>query len=140
VLQILAVGVFLNAMAYLPSAFVQAVGRPDLTAKLHLLELPFYMPLLWFAAIRFGPSGVAGAWCLRVVVDLVLLCLAARSVAPVRVHWGPWCLCVAVAAAALLSAMLPPVAGWPACLLQIAVYFLICFVVVREGRFASGPT
>ena len=65
VLQIVAIGVLCNGLAYVPAAFVQASGRPDSAAKLHLLELPVYILLLWFLAGRFGLPGVAAAWSIR---------------------------------------------------------------------------
>ena len=43
VLQWLAAGVFINSLAQVAFAMIQGAGRPDLTAKLHLLELPFYL-------------------------------------------------------------------------------------------------
>src|SRR5258706_3691946 len=46
VLQWLALGVLANSLALIPFTFVQGVGRPDLTAKLHLLELPVYLGIL----------------------------------------------------------------------------------------------
>lgn len=75
VLQILAVGVVLNGVAHLPFAFVQAAGRADLTAKLHMAELPVYLLTLTYLAQHFGIEGVAAAWVLRVAVDLVALLL-----------------------------------------------------------------
>ena len=48
VLQWLAVGVFINSVAQVPFALVQGVGKPDLTAKLHLIELPAYLATLWW--------------------------------------------------------------------------------------------
>ncbi len=40
VLQWLAVGVFINSLAFVPFSLLQGVGRPDITATLHLIELP----------------------------------------------------------------------------------------------------
>jgi O-antigen/teichoic acid export membrane protein len=73
VLQILAVGVLINSLAYVPFTVLQGLGRPDLTAKLHLLELPFYAGLLWFLLRRIGLPGAALAWTLRVLFDAFLL-------------------------------------------------------------------
>ncbi|NOY71291.1 MAG: oligosaccharide flippase family protein, partial [Gammaproteobacteria bacterium] len=73
VLQILAVGVFLNAHANVPFGLVQSAGRPDLTAKLHVAELPFYLLILWWLLNDYGIVGVAIAWLLRVVVDTLVL-------------------------------------------------------------------
>ncbi|NOY58371.1 MAG: hypothetical protein GXO75_05495, partial [Calditrichaeota bacterium] len=54
-------------------AMVQAVGRPDLTAKLHLIEAPFYLLVLWLLVGKFGIQGAAIAWSLRVFVDTIAL-------------------------------------------------------------------
>lgn len=75
VLQILALGVLLNSLAYIPSALLSGAGRPDIPAKIHLLELPFYAALTWAFVRRWGIEGAAGAWALRVVVDACLLFL-----------------------------------------------------------------
>ena len=73
VLQILAVGVLINSMAFIPFSLLQGVGRPDVTAKFHLLELPIYLGLLWFLVGRLGIEGAALAWTLRVCVDALLM-------------------------------------------------------------------
>lgn len=73
VLQWLAVGVLINGPAQVPFALVQGAGRPDLTARLHLLELPVYLVLLWWLTQTWGIEGAAIAWVLRVAVDTVLL-------------------------------------------------------------------
>jgi O-antigen/teichoic acid export membrane protein len=75
VLQCLAIGVFINGLAQLFATLVQGIGRPDLSAKLHLLELPIYLPVLWWAIRSYGVAGAALAWSGRVVVDGVVLFL-----------------------------------------------------------------
>ncbi|MBT7329492.1 MAG: oligosaccharide flippase family protein [Oceanospirillaceae bacterium] len=47
VLQLLTVGVFINCHTQVPFGMIQSAGRPDLTAKLDLIELPFYLLVLW---------------------------------------------------------------------------------------------
>ena len=79
VLQWLAVGVFINSLAHIPFALVQGVGRPDLTAKLHLSELPFYLLAVWWLIRLYGIEGAAIAWVARVAVDaLILFAMATR--------------------------------------------------------------
>ena len=73
VLQYLAIGVFLNSLAQLTYTLIQAAGRPDLTAALHLLELPLYLALLISLLLSKGIDGVAIAWTLRVALDMLLL-------------------------------------------------------------------
>jgi len=71
--QILAFGVLINSVAFVPFGLVQGLGRPDLTAKFHFLELPFYALALWFFLSRFGLPGAAWAWTLRAALDAALL-------------------------------------------------------------------
>jgi O-antigen/teichoic acid export membrane protein len=73
VVQLLAPGVFINAMAQVPYAAILALGRPDITAKLHVMEFPFYLLLLWGSVTHFGIVGAALAWLIRVMIDAVLL-------------------------------------------------------------------
>lgn len=78
VLQWLAVGVFINSMAQVSFVLLQGAGRPDLTAKIHLLELPFYLVGVWWLTSIYGVSGAAVAWTGRVVADAIFLFLMAR--------------------------------------------------------------
>jgi O-antigen/teichoic acid export membrane protein len=73
VLEILAVGALFNAIAILPFSFLQGLGRPDLTASFHLIELPLYIATLWVLVGRWGITGAALAWTLRVAFDALLL-------------------------------------------------------------------
>ena len=73
VLQWLAIGVFFNALAQVPFALVQGGGRPDITGKLHLAELPAYAAVLWVLVHARGIEGAAIAWSARVTVDAIVL-------------------------------------------------------------------
>jgi O-antigen/teichoic acid export membrane protein len=82
VMRWLAVGIFANAVAQAPFALLQGTGRPDLTAKLHLVELPIYVLMLWWLAHTAGIVGVAIAWTVRVVIDTVAMQLMASRRIP----------------------------------------------------------
>jgi len=56
---------------------IQSAGRPDITAKLHLLELPVYLVAVWFLTKRLGVEGTAIAWTGRTMLDALLLFLFA---------------------------------------------------------------
>jgi O-antigen/teichoic acid export membrane protein len=73
VLQILSVGVLLNCMASVPYHALQALGRPDITGKLHLLELPLYGLLCVVLIPRLGIAGAALANSIRISADAILL-------------------------------------------------------------------
>ncbi len=81
-LRWLAVGVFLNSLAQVPFALVQSAGRPDITAKLHAAELPFYLAVLWWLLSHFGIEGAALAWLLRALVDAVILFFMTHRLMP----------------------------------------------------------
>jgi len=76
--RLLAMGVFVNALAHVPSGFIRAMGRPDTIAKFHVFELLLHVPLAWFLITRFGITGAALAWTIRVTLDAGLLFLASR--------------------------------------------------------------
>jgi O-antigen/teichoic acid export membrane protein len=62
VLQLLAVGMLLNAASQLPCTLLDAAGRPDLRAKVLLaLVLPSLLLLYLFTKL-FGVNGTAASW------------------------------------------------------------------------------
>jgi len=72
-LRLLSVGMLINSMAGVPFALIQSGGRPDVTAKMHLVELPLYLVAVWWLTKHFGIAGTAVAWTGRGVLDAILL-------------------------------------------------------------------
>jgi O-antigen/teichoic acid export membrane protein len=72
-LQILAVAAFFTSISQIPSTYLQSIGRPDITAKLHVLEFTFYLPLLIVLTIQFGIVGAAGSRLIRILADYIFL-------------------------------------------------------------------
>jgi O-antigen/teichoic acid export membrane protein len=89
VLQWLAIGVLVSSLTQLASGLVQS-GRPDLTAKLALVELPVYLGCFYAALKLGGIEAAAAVWAVKAIVEGIVLYLfvdklspsAARSVAP----------------------------------------------------------
>jgi len=80
VAQILSAGVLFNSLAHLPFSLLQAAGRADWTAKLHVIELPLYIAALAWLVPGYGIDGAALVWAGRCVLDaLVLFVLAQRQ-------------------------------------------------------------
>jgi O-antigen/teichoic acid export membrane protein len=73
VLQLTTLFFFLNAFGYVPYTSVQALGRPDLKAKLDLVVLPTYCALAWWLIKRNGINGAAFAKLLVTVADCAVL-------------------------------------------------------------------
>ena len=84
VLRWLAAGVLANSLAHTPFALLQSAGRPDLTAKLHMIELPLYIVAVWILTKQMGIEGTAIAWTARLVLDTVLICFFLDRILPTR--------------------------------------------------------
>lgn len=80
VAQILAIGCLMNGYGLISQSLIQSSGRPDLTAKLHLLELPLYITYLWYLTQNYGISGAASAWFIRVSISAIALFFLAKLV------------------------------------------------------------
>ena len=87
VLQILALGALVNVLARLPYGAVQAVGRPDITGKIHMLELPIYIVLCLLLIPRWGLAGAALACTVRLSLDAILMFWAANKYCHLRPKW-----------------------------------------------------
>lgn len=84
-LQFLTLGVFINCFAHVPYCFLQALGKPDTAAKLFLCELIPYGLLLGWMIGRYGISGAAAAWSMRVATEVLLLLWIAQRVSSLSV-------------------------------------------------------
>lgn len=92
VMQLVAIICFLNAFAYIPYSSVQALGRPDLKAKLDLVALPLYALSAWWLALHMGVNGAALAKLLVTIVDCAALYIFAWKMgafSPRDFFYGP---------------------------------------------------
>lgn len=71
--KILLIGFWVNCLATVPFTVMQAQGRPDLVAKIHLAELVPYFFLLYLGLHLWGIAGAAVAFSIRVAADFFLL-------------------------------------------------------------------
>ncbi len=77
VAQILFPAAWINGLAFVAFTLLQGQGRPDLTGKLHLIEVPPFLAILWLLTSQFGLVGAAAAWGLRTAVDAFAMFWAA---------------------------------------------------------------
>lgn len=73
VLQILIVGVGINALTNIPYTVLQSYGNTRAIALIHLAEFPLYAVLLYGLTLNYGVEGSAFAWSARALVDFVLM-------------------------------------------------------------------
>lgn len=108
VTQWLAVGVLSNSLALIPFSYLQGIGRPDLTAKLHLFELPVYAVLLLWLIHADGIDGAAIAWSARTTFDAAVLFVMAKRFLPAARPMHPKTKALlAAAVATLILAAIP---------------------------------
>jgi O-antigen/teichoic acid export membrane protein len=141
VLQILSLGVLANGLAAVPFAMIQGTGRADITGKLHLLELPFYLFTAWYLTVHYGIVGTAVAWLLRVTADCILLFLIADRVMGSK-HRILWPVAGTICAGAVAVVIEPMLRGLSIRLLVagcvIALFALIVWrrALSAEERYA----
>ncbi len=76
VMQILAVGIVINSLGWVPASLLMGLGRPDVRAQLLLFELPIYTGLSFILIRNMGINGAAMARALIGATDALLLFMA----------------------------------------------------------------
>ncbi|HOT98418.1 MAG TPA: flippase [bacterium] len=131
VMQLLAVGIFINGPAQIAFILIQAAGRPDFTAKWHLVQVPVYLGMLYFAMHGFGLGGAALAWALRVAIDAIVLFWFAGKLLRIPARNNRFFMVFMTAGSALLLALSLPrfsaAASIPLLLVSGAGYLWICW-------------
>lgn len=138
VLQIIGVSALLNALAFVPYAALQALGRPDVPAKLHLVEVPLYVALSFALIPRWGIAGASIAVAIRLSLDAVILFWAAATYVACQIQyeqlWRPlvlnFCFAAAIECCRLLFAS--PAARLSVLLLLAAIYCLAIWLFVLD--------
>jgi O-antigen/teichoic acid export membrane protein len=143
-LRILVVGYTVGALAPLSGALLQAAGRPDLLAKLYLIELPFNLVMVWFLTRNFGLPGAALSYSLRTIIETVVLWFILHRV----VHFS-WERFTQVFVRPLLTIAMVVVAGlvigearlenhlailWTLMTLVVYLFFVFEFVLDQKDR------
>ena len=73
ILQIMAVAALTSGLAQVPYTMLQGKGRADIPAKLHLVELPIYLALIYFLAMNYGAQEPLGRGLMQITGDMVVL-------------------------------------------------------------------
>ena len=116
-----------TGLGAIPFAFIQGIGRPDITAKFHMVEAAFYFPCVWWLVKGYGPTGAALAWALRAGADAILLLLFARRV---LLSEHPHDKFFAVCATASIGVLILPMVSLPLAIkLPVVVLTLALFVL-----------
>jgi O-antigen/teichoic acid export membrane protein len=76
--QTLLFGAWINGVAFVPFSLIQGQKRPDISAKIHAVEVIPFVAILWALTTSYGAMGAAIAWGLRNAVDAALMIWAAK--------------------------------------------------------------
>ncbi len=75
ILQMLTLGFFINSSSQLTYTLIHSAGRPDLTAKISLIEMPLYLLFFVVSLKFFGLKGAATMFVIRIFIDAIVLYL-----------------------------------------------------------------
>lgn len=143
VLRILAAGIFFSCLAFAPNALLDAIGRPDATAKLILAQVVIFLPLSAVMLWLWGIEGAAVAWAMRAAGDCAgKFWLAGRLYPAAHDSARQFALPLALSALALAAMVLAPDARWAAALALpgfVLVIAAMLRVLTAEERCALKP-
>ncbi|MDE1178833.1 MAG: flippase [Edaphobacter sp.] len=98
---VLLIGIWLNALGYIPYGQLQAMEKPDVVAKFHAIELVPFLGVLWLGLHFFGLIGAAWAWTFRMAIDSALLFAVGSKI-------NGWTRVLTGLGLVLLAAVFPP--------------------------------
>jgi O-antigen/teichoic acid export membrane protein len=81
-LLILGLGTYVACISVLPSTFTDAIGRPDVGAKIMLVQAVVFPPVVILMIGWFGIEGAAVAWTLRCIINLAVRLWVCRRLCP----------------------------------------------------------
>lgn len=102
-LRILSIGVMVNCLAQIFQTYLLGRGHAAWMAKMHLVELIVFLPLLYFSIQSFGIEGASWAWTIRILVDSTGMALILGKLKlATNQHW--WALTASVMISCLIFA------------------------------------
>lgn len=135
-LRWMALGIFVNSIAQVPYALLQAVNRPDIPGKLHLIEAPLYIVALIVGIRMYGITGAAAVWSSRLMLEgLLLLFFVHRTLIPGSLKSTSFL--IVPMSAILVSIFLPNIWAkviWCAVVLVSGTYLCWRFVIHDDER------
>lgn len=84
IMQLLALGVLLNSLSYVPIQLIDARDRPKLRAIVFLVELAVYIPVAAVLIVQFGLTGAAISFALRGLFEIAAFFIVAWPLSGLR--------------------------------------------------------
>ena len=84
ILQLLALGVFMNSISLIPTNFFEGIGRPKIPTLIITVEVPLYLFSMWFAINHFGINGAAFVFMISASINATILYILAYKLYSIR--------------------------------------------------------
>jgi O-antigen/teichoic acid export membrane protein len=133
VFQITAIMILVNSLAHVPTATIVASGRPDITAKLSIIEAIILVPTMWWCVGKYGIEGAAIAALARVALDTTCALVLAHRIVPESDG-----LMKSMTSILILSAVTVAGAFLPQSLHAKAMYVVSCLMVFAPVAWFSA--
>jgi O-antigen/teichoic acid export membrane protein len=72
-LKVFSIGILVNSITHIPFTLIQSAGLAKTTAKIHIIQFPIFIGLLWTLIHFYGILGAALAWLARMILDSILM-------------------------------------------------------------------
>ncbi|MFK3644189.1 flippase [Pseudomonas protegens] len=94
-LRVLSIGVLVNCLAQIFQTYLLGHDQAALIAKMHIIELVIFLPLLYVSIQHFSIEGAAWTWTLRIIIDSIGMALILEKLKlPTGQHW--WALTTSI--------------------------------------------
>lgn len=80
ILRIFLLGFFFNSISQISYIKIQAVGRSDVAALIHLVEVVPYIICFYFFTLNYGVFGAAWVWSIRNMIDCLLMMFFSKRI------------------------------------------------------------
>ena len=128
VLQILAGAVLISSLGWVPGCLLNGISRPDVVAKIQLVQLPVYLVCAYLMISSFGILGAALTFTVRVMLETLMNFWASFRLQPVA--YRALCSARPLRALLILSAFSSPLILMNTWHLSIASHVVFTLVVL----------
>jgi len=85
VLQLLAIGILMNSISIVPNNYFQGIGKPKIPTLINLIELPFYITVMFLSIKGAGINGAAMTYMVAASIDAFVMCTAAYMMGVLKI-------------------------------------------------------
>lgn len=134
VLQFLAIGILMNSLSLIPNNFFQGIGRPKIPTLINLVELPFYLIIMYLSVKFSGITGAAVAYMFAATADAIIMYTVANRIFNLKFDSNSTTLLIILI---IMMLIIPFILNGIILKTIIAVVFLSSFCLIAWKHFFS---